>query len=397
MPEFAPFRGIRYTDEAGPLDRLIAPPYDVVGDAEQADLEGRSPANAIRVELPRPSGGLDRYQTAAQVMSEWVAEGLVATDDRPAFYVYRMGFRDETGRPRQTGGVLGALKLSPPDGGEILPHERTTAKALGDRLELLRATRANLSPIWALSLAQGLSGLCEPPGPPDGRATDDDGVHHRIWKLDQPGLIEAVSTAVASTPVLIADGHHRYQTALAYQAERREAAQAAPGDDYLLTYVVELNEEQLDVRAIHRLVRGSDPAEVKDVLARHFELFEAGAVDETVANRMVDAGALTLLTPDGTWFLRPTEATETAAEHDLDSSRLDVALADLPGAEVSFQHGWDHVAAAVAEGGTTGVLLRPATVDQIASVAHGGERMPPKTTFFYPKPRTGLVYRGLDA
>lgn len=398
MPRFEPFRGVRYSDSAGPLDDLIAPPYDVIDPQQQSALEQRGAANAVRVELPRPLDDLDRYESAARTFSGWQADGTLVTDDEPSFYVYRMGFRDEAGRPRQTAGVLGAMALSGPDEGEILPHERTTAKALDDRLHLLRATRANLSPIWALSLAEGLSQLCELPGPPTARATDEEGVHHRLWKVDQPGIVEAISAAVASTPVLVADGHHRYQTALAYRAERQAEGRHSSGDDLLLTYVVELNQEQLDVRAIHRLVSGISGAALKAALEPHFDLFDAGPVTDTITNRMADAGALALVTTEGAWFLRPRPSTTAAAEHDLDSSRLDVALAGLPEAEVRFQHGWANVVAAVDKGeADAGVLLRPATVDQIAAISHGGERMPPKTTFFYPKPRTGLVFRSLDS
>ena len=398
MPRFEPFAGVRYAETLGSMDDLIAPPYDVIDAAEQQRLESRSPHNAVRVELPRDADGLDRYANARRLFAEWLADGSLVVDGEPSFYVYRMGFRDEAGRPRQTAGVLGALELTRPEEGHILPHERTTPKALDDRLHLLRATEVNLSPIWALSLAAGLSELCELPGPPDARATDDEGVHHRLWRVTQPGVVDAIRTAIASTPVLVADGHHRYQTALAYRDEVRAANGDQPGGhDFVLCLVVELVEDQLDVRAIHRLLTGvPDGGALRSALEAHFELFDAGPVTETITPRMVDAGALTLVTAEGAWFLRPRPETVAAAELDLDSSRLDVALADVPGVEVRYQHGWDNVVAAVGSGDAdAGVLLRPATVSQIAEVGHGGERMPPKTTFFYPKPRTGLVYRPL--
>ena len=398
MPRFEPFAGVRYPDDLGSMDALIAPPYDVIDAEEQVRLERRSPHNAVHVELPREADGLDRYANARRLLDAWQADGALAIDDAPSFYVYRMGFHDEAGRPRQTAGVLGALELTRPEEGQILPHERTTPKALDDRLHLLRAAQTNLSPIWALSLAAGLSELCELPGPPTARATDDDGVHHRLWRVTQPGVIDAIRAAVGSTPVLVADGHHRYQTALAYRDEVRAGNGNLPGGhDFLLCLVVELADEQLEVRAIHRLLNGiGGTASLQATLEPHFELFDAGPVTETITNRMVDAASLTLVTRDGAWFLQPRPETVKAAELDLDSSRLDVALADMPDAEVRFQHGWDHVVRAVDSGDAeAGVLLRPATVDQIAEVGHGGERMPPKTTFFYPKPRTGLVYRRL--
>ena len=384
---FEPFRGVRYNAEGGYVDDVVCPPYDVISAEDRARLVARSDHNAVHLELP------ESYDGAAALWRQWQDERALVADDEPSFYAYALGFHDETGRPRQTVGVLGALKLSPP-GTDILPHERTTPKDKADRLNLLRTVRANLSPIWALTPATGLAALADAGGrPPDARATDEHGVHHRLWQLTQPGVVQAITEAVSSGPVIVADGHHRYEVALEYQNE----SGGGSGSDHVLCLVVELAEEQLSVRAIHRLVDGVEAGAVLDVLARHFDVFDTGPVDETIAARMDDAGALAVVTTAGTKLLRPLDATVDAAEHDLDSSRLDVALAELPDASVRFQHGWDLCSAAVEKGeATAAVLLRPATVDQIAAIGHGGERMPPKTTFFYPKPATGLVFRSLD-
>ncbi len=393
MPSFSPFRGIRYNAEGGYVDDVICPPYDVIAPSDRETLVRRSEHNAVRLEVPVGDDGSDRYASAAALWHRWQAERVVVADEEPSFYAYRMGFHDETGRARQTTGILGALHLEPPGKG-ILPHERTTSKDKADRLDLLRATRANLSPIWALSPAEGLSALAETTAPPDSRATDCEGVHHRLWRLTAPAVLDAVSAAVASEAVLIADGHHRYEVGLAYQAE----VGGAGGQDRILALVVELTESELSVRAIHRLVSGL-PADL-DLLAaleQFFDPTETNPVDDTILERMVNQGALALVGEAGTWLLRPRPETVAAAGHDLDSSRLDVALAALPPHELRFQHGWDHAAAAVAKGDAqAAVLLRPATVAQIAAVSRGGERMPPKTTFFYPKPATGLVFRSLD-
>lgn len=389
VPRFSPFRGVSYNAEGGHVDDVVAPPYDVISPADRHALVARSEYNAVRLELP------DSYTEADRLWKEWLGERVLVADDEPAFYAYRMGFHDEQGQPRQTTGILGSLELSLPDDGQILPHERTTPKDKADRLDLLRTTRVNLSPIWALSPASGLSELAEPQGPPDLRATDGDGIHHRVWRITSTAILDAIQEAVASQPVLVADGHHRFEVGNAYRTER---GPADTGAGRIFAFVVELSDEQLSVRAIHRLVSGL-PADLDLVaaLSEHFEMFPTTPIDETILHRMDDAGALALTTPDGTWLLRPTEATTAAASHDLDSSRLDVALASLPEHDLRFQHGWDRVSAAVGGGeAQAGVLLRPATVAQIASISRGGERMPPKTTFFYPKPATGLVFRSLD-
>jgi uncharacterized protein (DUF1015 family) len=401
VPRFDPFPGIRYRTDDGYLDAVVAPPYDVIDEEERARLVARSERNAVRVELPREEGdGRTRYEVARDLFRAWLADGTLAQDDEPSFYVYRMGFHDEAGRPRQTSGILGALALSTPGEGDILPHERTTPKDRADRLDILRTTTVNLSPIWGLSPAEGLSGLCDAvTGAPDARATDDEGVHHRLWRVTQPGLLDTISAAIASAPVILADGHHRFEVANAYRAERAAAGDGPGPWDAVLAYVVELADEQLEVRAIHRLLDGlPDGFDLLGALSAHFDPFDAGKADDTVLGRMLDAGALTLVTVDGAWFLRPRPETVAAAEHDLDSSRLDVAVAGAlpPSTRVRFQHGLENVVRAVERGeAQAGVLLRPATVAQIAEIGRGGARMPPKTTFFNPKPRTGMVFRAL--
>ena len=375
---------------------MVCPPYDVISDDDRRELEARHEANCVRLEVPQPADGLDRYRAAGRLLEGWRAPGgpLVA-DDAPSFYIYRMGFRDDAGRPRQTTGVLGALALEPPGQG-ILPHERTTPKDKQDRLDLLRATRTNLSPIWGLSMAVGLSAVAEPVGPPDARATDPTtGVHHRLWRVTQPGVVAAVRDTVASAPVVVADGHHRLEVALAYQAERRQAGEGPGPADQVMAFVVELSEDELSVGPIHRLI--SDLPEgwrPEDGIGESFDVEPTAPADETIAERQRQAGALALVHPRGTWLLRPRPALLAAAGDDLDSSRLDAALAALPGVRVRYQHGWRHILAEVAGGrAEAGVLLRPATVAQIAATAADRRRMPPKTTFFTPKPATGLVFR----
>lgn len=393
MPAISPFRGVRYNAESGFVDDVIAPPYDVISPADREALVRRSEHNAVRLESPVDEAGRNRYQVAAELWKQWRDQRILVADDEPAFYAYRLGFHDESGRPRQTTGILGALHLEPPGHG-ILPHEHTTAKDKADRFELIRHVRANLSPIWTLSPTEGLSSLAEPGGPPDLRGTDAAGVHHRLWRITSPAVADAIREAVAANPVLVADGHHRYEIGLAYSEEMA----GGRGSDRILAMVVELAEDELSVRAIHRVLRGlPDGFDLPAAMEEFFDIAETGAVDATILSRMEDAGALALVTDSGTWLMRPRVATAAAAGHDLDSSRLDVALVGLPAHSVAFQHGWDLAAGAVRDDGAdAAVLLRPATVAQIAAVGHGGQRMPPKTTFFYPKLATGMVLRDLD-
>ena len=288
------------------------------------------------------------------------------------------------------------MELEPPGTG-ILPHEETTPKAKTDRLELLRATSTNLSPIWGLTPVAGLSALCTPPDHPAEHVTDLDRVSHEVWPIIDVDQIKAIQAVVESEPVVIADGHHRYETALTYRDERRQQGNTRTDDDFVMALIVELADEQLTVQAIHRLIDGLPPDfDVPAALAPWFDVTPTAPADRTITLRMAEAQAIAVLTRGGAWLARPLPSVRDAAAHDLDSSRLDVALATLPPHHLAYQHGWVHAAAAVATGqADAAVLLRPATVSQIGAVSRGQRRMPAKTTFFWPKPRTGLVVREL--
>ncbi|MDQ1355723.1 MAG: hypothetical protein QOG44_96 [Acidimicrobiaceae bacterium] len=424
MPRFEPFSGIRYNPAHVSLADVVAPPYDVISPDERASLQAQSPYNSVRIELPDEDDedpDLDRYQSAARRMARWQAEGVLRRDPTPSFYGYRMSYSDESGAPRHTIGVIGALGLEPPGTAGIFPHERTTPKAKSDRLQLLQATQINTSPIWGLSLATGLSEALEgfkeletletletseaseasealETSTPASLVVDADGIEHALWPITDPASIAWLTEAVSGAPIVIADGHHRFETALTYQAKRHSESAGSPRPyDAVMALIVELAEPQLSVQAIHRLITGlPEPFDLVGALARHFVLapIEADASATGLLERMVEADSLAVITTSGTWLLHPKPETTLAATHDLDSSRLEVALATLPAHEVTYQHGLDLARGAVERGeAQAAVLLRPVTVEQIASTGRGGERMPPKTTFFWPKPRTGFVFR----
>jgi uncharacterized protein (DUF1015 family) len=401
VPRFEPFPGIRYDFTSRDPGTVTAPPYDVISPSDREALVSGDPDNVVRIDLPVGEGdGVDPYERAGALWTRWRADGVLRDDPAPSFTIYRMESVDDDGRARRTTGVVGALELSRPGEGGILPHEFTTPKAKSDRLDLLRATSANLSAVWGLSPAPGLTDLLATDDEPEVHFTDADGVTHSAWTLTDPDRLSAIAAAVGAHPVVIADGHHRYETSLAYLGERREAAAAggAPVGDAaaVMCFVVELADDELTVGPIHRLVSGlPDGFDLLGALAPFFELEPFELTGTGTVGRLQQAGGLAVVLPDGCWVARP-RPDAMAGARDLDSSRLDVALAALPSPTVVYQHGVDHVRAAVAAGeAQAGVLLRPATVDQIVEIAHGGERMPPKTTFFAPKPRTGIVFRDL--
>jgi uncharacterized protein (DUF1015 family) len=208
-------------------------------------------------------------------------------------------------------------------------------------------------------------------------------------------VVSAIADAVASAPVVIADGHHRYETALAYRDERRSGGATRGDHDLLMAYAVELADEQLSIRPIHRLLNGLQPGtDLLGALSEWFDPFDAGPPAASLAARMADAGALALVTAGQTWLLKPRDTDDDLS----DAEHLDAILDALPSHELSYQHGVENVLALVDKSeAQAGVLLKPVSVDQMSAAARAGRRLPPKTTFFYPKPVTGLVFRRLSS
>jgi len=399
VPRFEPFQGLRYRPEVAPLAQVIAPPYDVISASEHSHLAARHRANAVLVELPEAdlTGGRDRYMVAADLFARWQAKGILLADPGPSLYPYRM--TDRSGRA--TTGVIGALGLAEPgEESDILPHEQTLPKPKSDRLDLLRATRANLSPIWGLSMAAGVTATFDPTDDdPVGDVYDDGGVRHQLWVLNDADTVAAVRAAIATAPVVLADGHHRYETARAYQAERRQASGGAPGPyDLVMALVVELSEDQLTVGAIHRTVSGlPEDFDLVGALAPWFEVVRAGAADDRTLGALAGSSSLTLVAGGQAYLLLAHPEVQEQEGNDLDSNLIATALATLPPHEVMHRHSVAEATEALRDGeGQAAFLLRPVTVKQIDEWANERRRMPPKTTFFSPKPRTGMVFRSLD-
>jgi uncharacterized protein (DUF1015 family) len=417
VPQFLPFRGIRYapvaaTPPAIPTDvgAVAAPPYDVIDDDRRAALEAAHPRNAVRLILPREADdGRDRYQVAADCLDAWQRAGALVVDDPARFYLYEMLFEDEDGRYRRTHGVIGELAL-PPSGVDaaeagVLPHERTLTTAKSDRLSLLRATRANFDPIWVLSLREQLSRLLVPHRVPlIAYCEDHEGVTHRLFPLTDSERVGAVAHAVRSAPVVLADGHHRFETACAYRDERVAAGVDDPAAERIMAFVAELADDELSVRPIHRVLHGLNGPDPRRALAGAFTVVDAGPNTAegvvTLRVRMREQDALGLVDRSGLALLRPGREVADVPEvlRDVDSTRFDMHIRPaLPNTAVTFRSDAAAVAALVEKGAAdAAVLLRPVTVGQIRAAAFAGARMPEKTTFFSPKPRTGMVFRSLD-
>ena len=411
MPVFLPVAGVRYdcATAGAELGRLAAPPYDVVDDDEHAALEAAHRHNSVRLILPRDEHTEgDRYDRAAAVFARWCEEGVLVRDPSPRFYAYRMEFTGPDGTPRHTRGVIGALALPEPDDGSILPHERTLPKAKSDRLALLSAMRVNVDPIWGLSLAAGLTDALAPEVELC-RCEDPDAVRHVLGAIDDPDRVERISELVASAPVVIADGHHRFETACAYRDHRRASGTVDPGAAAIMALVVELADDELCIEPIHRLIDLPAGLDLRARLADAFAIVPAGDVaPETVdalVQDMAQRGALGLVDAAGLALAIPradARAEALAAEHPAvagtDAAVVEALVAPrLPEARWTYRHDAFGCAALVDKGAASAaVLCSPVSVAQTRAAAIDGARMPQKTTFFRPKPRTGMVFRPLD-
>jgi uncharacterized protein (DUF1015 family) len=396
VARFVPFSAVHYAPDVD-LDAVIAPPYDVLSDADVDALEARSPHNIVHVDVPRERDGEGRYDAAGERFRAWLADGVLVRDDDPSFVVYRMSFIDAAGRDRSIVGVLGGVEVEEYGEGGVLPHERITPKASTDRLDLTRATRANMSPVWGLSLAPGLTDLLQEPGEPLGELTVD-GVTHRIERVTDADRIAAIGATVGSDDVLIADGHHRYGVAQRYRAEVREATGRTdtPAEETLL-FVSELVADQLSVEAIHRVYRGIDRESLVAALGRAFDTEPCGPVTPATLAEMEERGALCLVFPDGAgMWLTPRDGAFDGVRA-LDGVWLEHVLDGID-VDVTYQHGVDELHALMTSDPTVtaAVLIRPVSVPEIERTAREGVVMPPKSTFFTPKLRTGLVIRPLD-
>jgi uncharacterized protein (DUF1015 family) len=296
MAEVRPLRALRYEPSvAGALGDVIAPPYDVIDAEQRAALVARSPYNVVNVDLPEDPDGGDVYAHAARLLERWQGDGAVVRDDEPALWVLRQSYTGPDGRALTRQGFFARVRVTDYGPGRIRPHERTHPGPKEDRLRLTRATQANLSPIFSLysdpqqRAWQALAGFTA--DAPWGEATDDEGTRNELWRVTDADTIAAVQEALADAELLIADGHHRYETARAY-AEEIGGEGGAGGADYVLMCLVALQDPGLTIFPTHRLVKDTTPAQ-QEALARTLRAdFEIEHADELAPGP--DGGPLSL-------------------------------------------------------------------------------------------------------
>ena len=394
MAEFVPFRALRFHSEH--LGARVAPPYDVLSEAQVRELRSRGDIEITRLDVPLVDGSDDPYASAAALLSEWVATNELSVDERPSFTICRMSFIDALGHERRIDGVIGALEVVDEGEGRVLPHERTTPKASTDRLDLTRSTRANLSPVWGLSLGKGLTSLLAEPGELVGEV-DWDGVIHRFERVTEDDRVAAITECLRGSDVLIADGHHRYGVARHFRDEvRSRTGQSNTDAEYTMAFVNELVEDQLAIAAIHRLYRTDDVEGFVASLLRSYEEVAAGPVGTPTLEDMNRLGCVCLVRRDGSGTMLRPRTDAFGGVRDLDGLRLETAIVGVDH-RVEYQHGVDEVLNALSEGrADLAVLIRPVAIGEIRATGEQGELMPPKSTFFTPKLLTGPVIRPMS-
>ena len=417
MAEVRPLNALHYNLAAVPsLADVIAPPYDVIDDRRRAQLLARSPFNVVEIDLPRAPEGGDPYEHAAETLEEWALQGILTADRDPALWALAQEFEGPDGVRRTRRALLCRVRVTDYGPGLVRPHERTQPGPKQDRLRLTEATRHNLSPIFSLHPGDAWRHVeAFTRAEPWAEVVDDDGMTHRVWRIDDPEAHRTVAAQLADAELLIADGHHRYETARAY-------ADAIGGDGnhrYTLMALVALEDPGLAVFGYHRLLSNlgePGPREaLRDAILAAFE------VDEVSLERLDPAGddgigvfgyidahhrrgfRLRLKDPAGLAAAMP-HASE--AHRTLDAAILETLLLrdalGMTSEDIEAKRGIGYTAsaeralAALDEGVHAAFLMRPTSVDQVRAVAAAGETMPPKSTYFYPKVPTGIVFNPLS-
>jgi uncharacterized protein (DUF1015 family) len=419
MAEIQPLHALHYDSRtAGALENLVAPPYDVIDELMRRELVGKSPFNIVEVDLPTPQEGEDPYAHAEHLFEAWLQQGVLLKEREPSIWVMRQQFR-AAGQTLNRTGFFARVRIEDYGPGRIRPHERTHPGAKEDRLRLTRATRANLSPIFSLYDDPGdgtwsvLAPITE--SEPYATVVDADGIADRLWRTTDPDIISDLQAALADRELLIADGHHRYETARVYAQDI-----GGEGDhNYVLQFLCSMEDPGLVILPTHRLLtdlKTSDKHEgIANVLREHFEIEKVELEDieppagELPAFGYIDAHfkqafRLTLRDPKS---LDQAMSDKPDAYRRLDTAVLEALIlrgpAGLSEDDISHLNGLaysndiEDALEAVTDGrADAAFILRGTPIDQVRQVAAAGETMPPKSTFFYPKVPTGLLLNPLE-
>ena len=421
MAEIKAFKGMRYTYSGGSLNTLVCPPYDIISDAQRESYIEKNPYNIIRLELPK--GGDERYREAGDTLDKWLDGEILACDGEDGVYVYEMQFT-ANGAKRSLKGFVSLVRLTDFSEGIVLPHEETLSKAKQDRFDLMGETFCNFSQIYSLYMDEDNSvyGIIDGSsnGAPDMEVTDGDGTVHRMWRISDKNTISRLTAAFVDKKLYIADGHHRYETALNFHRSLCASGKAVPGDrsGYVMMMLVNMENNGLVVFRTHRIVHGLaefNAEKIIDECKKYFTVSEAPDEGRMQAalNMAYDEGkkAFAMYVGAGNCFVM-TLKDETAVKRLLPDMSdaycgLDVSVLHSLVLERIFGIDKENMAnqknlgytrsreealrAVDIDGADCSFILNPTKVSEIRDVAAAGEKMPQKSTYFYPKLITGLV------
>ena len=423
MAEIKPFRGFRFnTEKAGTIEELCCPPYDIISEEQRKGYLARNPNNIIRLELPK---GDNPYQTAAGVLNEWIENEILKRDEAEAVYIYEEEFDVNNIHSRFKGCIV-RVKIEEFSKGVVLPHEETLSKAKEDRFNLMKATNCNFSQIYSLfmdpqhAVTQRLDRLSLTA--PAAEFTDQDAVTHRLWVVTDADEIAALCSDFADKKLSIADGHHRYETALNYRNYCRENKIGNGAEDYVMMMLVDMEHPGLVVLPTHRLVRDLKDFDSKKLLAgceEYFDIIPGQMSDaEQLLKALYDEGKKAFVFYDGgencsILVLRNMDIiSELLPDKSAASQGLDVTVLHTLVLEKIFGIDAENMAKQInltytkyfdeavdsVNNGTAqcAFILNPTRITEIRDVASAGEKMPQKSTYFYPKLITGLVMNRLD-
>lgn len=420
------YKGMRFNcDKAGKIDELVCPPYDIISDEQREEYIRTNPHNIIRLELPK---GEDRYNQASKILNDWLDKGILEKEDKPAIYIYEEEF-SAYGERKSIKGIICRVKIEEFSKGVILPHEFTLSKAKEDRLNLMKATNCNFSQIYSLYMDEGKGTLAKidelSAGEPDIKLTDNEGVTHRMWIVTDEKAISEICNDFTDRKLYIADGHHRYETALNYRNYLRENKGAKEGDacDYQMMMLVDMEHPGLVVFPTHRLVRDLDNFDTEKVLEnckQYFDVTEYNDINTIEDNLMSlynegkkayafyngnkkysllvlkDEHIIEKLLPN---VSKATQQLDVTVLHTLILEKIFGIDAENMAKQINLTYTkiFDEAISSVDSGkAQCAFILNPTRVSEIRDVASNGEKMPQKSTYFYPKMITGLVMNQLE-
>ncbi len=415
MTEVLPFRGILYNTERVRADDVVCPPYDIITPEMKDALYARSPFNIVRIDYGKDLDGDDesenRYTRAGRYLHDWLSEGVLRRTERPAFYLYEVEYTLRKER-KVMRGLFASVKLTELCEG-VYPHEATHSKPKADRLNVMRHCRANLSPIFSIynSPRRGYLSVFERllSTPPLVSATDLWGAEHRMWVIDDPEEMDLIREELSGNPIYIADGHHRYETALAYQAEMRRQNPSHTGTEaynYTMMYLVNMADDGLSILPTHRLVRVRDGSteDLLEPLRGHFDIRTMDEDKDVVAEMKGLEGAIGLVAGGGrerfillhrggdlSGVPEPLRGLDVTVLHELIFGKL------YNISSIDYEMNTEIILDKLRDGSyQAAFLLNPTKAEDVERVALACLRMPPKSTYFYPKVLTGFVMKDLD-